>query len=231
MSELTASKPKQEQLTAAEVADFLRAHPDFFLHRADLLFDLNLPHGHNNASSLLEKQASVLRTRNTELRHKLNEMVSIARDNDRLFQQIRQLGLALLEAENLPQCEAVLRISLLQDFQLDHCGLLLFGEQPLPAPIITTSPNEVQSVLGDLLRGNRIICTTLRHQEMAFLFPGYEAAEGSAALIPLHYRGDIGLLAVGSQDPNHFNSGMDTAFASYIGDILSRRLYHFLSPS
>lgn len=229
MSELTANKQKQEKLTAADVANFLRANPDFFLNRADLLFDLNLPHGHNNASSLLEKQASVLRTRNTELRHKLNEMVSIARDNDRLFQQIRQLGLALLEAENLPQCEAVLRISLPQDFHLDHTSLLLFGERDLPETIIQTSQNEVQSVLGDLLRGNRIICTTLRRQEMAFLFPGYDRAEGSAALIPLHYRGDLGLLAVGSTDPNHFNSGMDTAFAAYIGDILSRRLQHFLN--
>lgn len=228
MSELTA-KPKQEKLTAADVANFLRSNPDFFLNRADLLFDLNLPHGHNNASSLLEKQASVLRTRNTELRHKLNEMVSIARDNDRLFQQIRQLGLALLEAENLQQCEAVLRISLLQDFHLDHTSLLLYADIPLPDSIIQTSQNEVRSVLSDLMRGNRIICTTLRRQEMGFLFPGYDQAEGSAALIPLHYRGELGLLAVGSTDPNHFNSGMDTAFAAYIGDILSRRLQHFLS--
>ncbi|MEZ5506068.1 MAG: DUF484 family protein [Gammaproteobacteria bacterium] len=229
MSELTANKPKQEKLSAADVANFLRSNPDFFVNRADLLFDLNLPHGHNNASSLLEKQASVLRTRNTELRHKLNELVSIARDNDRLFQQIRQLGLALLEAENLQQCEAVLRISLLQDFHLDHVSLVLYTQQELPPAILASSQNEVQSVLGDLLRGSRIICTTLRGQEMAFLFPGYDQAEGSAALIPLHYRGDIGLLAVGSTDPNHFNSSMDTAFAGYIGDILSRRLQHFLS--
>lgn len=229
MSELTANKPKQEKLSAADVANFLRSNPDFFVNRADLLFDLNLPHGHNNASSLLEKQASVLRTRNTELRHKLNELVSIARDNDRLFQQIRQLGLALLEAENLQQCEAVLRISLLQDFHLDHVSLVLYTQQELPPSILASSQNEVQSVLGDLLRGSRIICTTLRGQEMAFLFPGYDQAEGSAALIPLQYRGDIGLLAVGSTDPNHFNSSMDTAFAGYIGDILSRRLQHFLS--
>lgn len=228
MSEHTANKPKQEKLTAADVANFLRNNPDFFLNRAELLFDLNLPHGHNNASSLLEKQASVLRTRNTELRHKLNEMVSVARDNDRLFHQIRQLGLALLEAENLPQCEAVLRISLQQDFHLDHSSLLLYGEYDLPDAVIQTTPHDVQSVLGDLMRGNRIICTTLRRQEMAFLFPGYDRAEGSAALIPLHYQGSIGLLAVGSIDPNHFNSGMDTAFAAYIGDILSRRLQHFL---
>lgn len=229
MSELTAQKPKQEKISAADVANFLRSNPDFFLNRSELLFELNLPHGHNNASSLLEKQASVLRTRNTELRHKFNEMVAIARDNDRLFQQIRQLGLALLEADDLAQCEAALRISVVQDFHLDHISLLLFGDQPRPDSIIATSPHEVQTVLGDLLRGNRIICTTLRRQEMSFLFPGYDRAEGSAALIPLHFRRELGLLAVGSTDPNHFNSGMDTMFAAYIGDLLSRRLHHFLN--
>lgn len=228
MSELTANKPKQQSLTAADVANFLRSNPDFFTNRADLLFDLSLPHGYNSASSLLEKQANVLRTRNTELRHKLNEMVSIARDNDRLFQQIRQLGLALLEAENPAECEAVLRHSLQQDLQLDHTGLLLYSDQALPESITTTSSGEVHNMLGGLLRGNRIICTTLRRQEMNFLFRGYDRAEGSAALIPLHFRRDLGLLAIGSTDPNHFNSNMDTAFAGYIGDILSRRIYHFL---
>lgn len=229
MSEVTASHPKQEQLTAADVANFLRKNPDFFVNRADLLFDLNLPHGHNNASSLLEKQASVLRTRNTELRHKLNELVSVARDNDRLFNQIKRLGLALLEAESLDLCERALRQHLLEDFSLDYVGLLLYRGTHGGGAILNASPNDVQAVLGDLLRGSRIICTTLRQQEMAFLFPGYDRAEGSAALIPLQFNGEIGLLAVGSTDPNHFNSSMDTAFAGYIGDILSRRLYHFLS--
>ena len=229
MSEITASQPKQEQLTAADVANFLRKNPDFFLNRADLLFDLNLPHGHNNASSLLERQAAVLRTRNTELRHKLNELVSVARDNDRLFSRIKQLGLALLEATSLDQCEQILRQRLQEDFSLEHSALLLFHGDHSRSAIHSTTANEVQAVLGDLLRGSRIICTTLRQQEMAFLFPGYDRKEGSAILIPLQFNGDIGLLAIGSTDPNHFSSNLDTAFASYIGDILSRRLYHFLS--
>ena len=228
MTDITASKSKQDKLTAADVVAFLRAHPDFFVNRADLLFDLQLPHGHSNASSLLEKQASVLRTRNTELRHKLNELVNVARDNDRLFNQIRKLGLALLETDSLAQCEATLQHSLLQDFHLDCTSLLLFGTEREPGNIIFTSKHELQAILGDLLRGERITCTTLRRKEMAFLFPGYEQSEGSAALIPLNFRGEIGLLAVGSTDPNHYTSNMDTTFASYIGEILSRRLYHLL---
>ena len=228
MTDITVGKSKQDKLTAADVIAFLRAHPDFFVNRADLLFDLQLPHGHSNASSLLEKQASVLRTRNTELRHKLNELVNVARDNDRLFNQIKKLGLALLETESLAESEATLHQILLNDFKLDCTSLLLYGTEREPGSIIFTSKPELQAILGDLLRGDRIICTTLRRKEMAFLFPGYEHSEGSAALIPLHFRGDIGLLAVGSADPTHYTSNMDTTFASYIGEILSRRIYHLL---
>lgn len=229
MTETTAERKKQEtKLTAADVANYLRQNPDFFLNRPDILYDMELPHAQGNASSLLERQASVLRNRNTELRHKLNDFVSIARDNDRLFNQIKTLGLSLLEASTLADIGNRLRQVLNKDFKLDESNLFLFKHSAEKGPFTLTTQGDVQSALSDLLRGDRIICTTLRQREMEYLFPGYEQSEGSAALIPLHFNGDLGLLAVGSHDPNHFTSNMDTTFARYVGDILSRRLYHVL---
>jgi len=230
MTELTAERTQQEPtLTAADVANYLRENPDFFQNRPDILYDMHLPHAQGNASSLLERQASVLRTRNTELRHKLNEFVSIARDNDQLFNRIRSLGLSMLEAGSLPDLANRLRQLLTKDFKLDEASLFLFKATAENGAFTVSSEADVQAALGDLLRGERIICTTLRQREMKFLFPGYERNDGSAALIPLNFHGALGLLAVGSDDPNHFNSNMDTTFARYVGDILSRRLYHFLT--
>lgn len=229
MTETTAERKQQEStLTAADVANYLRQNPEFFLNRPDILYDMELPHAQGNASSLLERQASVLRNRNTELRHKLNDFVSIARDNDRLFRQIKTLGLSLLEAESLTEISSRLRQLLIKDFKLDEANLFLFKPSHEKGLFTLTTPGDIQGALGDLLRGERIICTTLRQREMKFLFPGYDRNEGSAALIPLHFNGELGLLAVGSHDPNHFTSNMDTNFARYVGDILSRRLYHFL---
>jgi len=229
MSETTAERKQKEiTLTAADVANYLRQNPGFFSNRPDILYDMELPHAQGSASSLLERQANVLRTRNTELRHKLNDFVSIARDNDRLFNQIKTLGLSLLEANSVAEISSRLRQILTKDFKLDEATLFLFKHSNEKGPFTVTTQSNVQGALGDLLRGERIICTTLRQREMKFLFPGYGRNEGSAALIPLHFNGDLGLLAVGSHDPNHFTSNMDTHFARYIGDILSRRLYHFL---
>ncbi|MCK5790973.1 MAG: DUF484 family protein [Ketobacter sp.] len=229
MSETTAERQQQERkITAADVANYLRENPGFFLNRPDILYDMELPHAQGSASSLLERQASVLRNRNTELRHKLNDFVSIARDNDKLFNRIRVLGLALLEAGNLAELSSRLRQVLLKEFRLDEANLFLFKSSAESGPFSVTSQSDVQAAVGGLMRGDRIICTTLRQREMTFLFPGFEHSDGSAALIPLHFNGELGLLALGSHDPNHFNSNMDTTFARYVGDILSRRLYHFL---
>ena len=228
MTETTAERKQEITLSAADVANYLRQNPDFFFNRPDILYDMELPHAQGNASSLLERQASVLRNRNTELRHKLNDFVSIARDNDKLFNRIRILGLALLEAGNLGELSSRLRQILTKDFKLDEANLFLFKPSNETGPFSVTSESDLQTVLGDLLRGDRIICTTLRQREMKFLFPGFDRNDGSAALIPLHFNGQLGLLALGSHDPNHFNSNMDTTFARYVGDILSRRLFHFL---
>lgn len=229
MTEITAERQQERTLSAADVANYLREHPEFFLSRPDILYDMELPHAQGSASSLLERQASVLRTRNTELRHKLNEFVTIARDNDTLFNRIRTLGLALLEAASVPELATRLRQHMAKEFKLDETNLFLFSSTGESGAFSVSSEAEIQAALGDLLRGERIICTTLRQQEMQFLFPGYQHNEGSAALIPLHYQGNLGLLALGSHTPNHFASNMDTSFARYVGDILSRRLFHLLA--
>ena len=227
----TMAKPKQQQkITAGDVANYLRTHPDFFQERPDILYDMALPHGQDHAASLLERQAGVLRNRNTELRHKLNEFMAVARDNDELFNQVKALGLSLLEVNTVADIATTLKQVLAKTFALNHMGLFLFKPCAEKGPFTVSSSNELQSQLGELLRGDRIICTTLRQQEMVNLFPGYSDSEGSAALIPLHYKSDLGLLAIGSTDAGHFTSSMDTSFARYIGDIVSRRLYFCLQP-
>ena len=53
------TQPKQAQLDAAEVAEWLAAHPDFFVEHASLLARLRIPHGTGgNSVSLIEKQVA-----------------------------------------------------------------------------------------------------------------------------------------------------------------------------
>jgi uncharacterized protein len=72
-------------ISARQVIDYLRQHPDFFVQQEDLLCDLTLRHDSGPAVSLLERQVSVLRERNMQMRRRLAAMVEIARENDTLL--------------------------------------------------------------------------------------------------------------------------------------------------
>ena len=86
-------------------------------------------------------------------------------------------------------------------------------------------------MLGNLVRGEHVHCSALREEEFKYLFPTSETNSGSAAIVPLRFKRELGILAVGSYDPSHFEPSMDTAFVGYIGQIISRKIAGFLSET
>lgn len=232
MTEATALKKKQEQqISAGQVAEYLMQHPEFFLEHEQLLADLHLPGFNGAAVSLVDRQAKVMRERNSELRQRLAQLMTVARDNEQIFKLIRKLGLALLEAESLQAVTRAVHDSLCNEFRADRAHLFLFEASVANDDFVTVLPaQQVQRHVGSLLHHGKVNCGALRRDELNFLFPGYVVQDGSAALIPLHFRQDIGLLAIGSYDPSHFSPSMDTLFVSYMGDAIARRLATFLTP-
>lgn len=217
-------------LSASQVADYLIHHPEFFQEHEHLLADLILPHSRGGTISLVERQAAVMRERNSELRQRLGQLIGNARDNDQIFRLTKKLGLALLEANSLDDVARVIRHSMLQDFHMEGVNLMLFDQPQLNSNDLytETAGEAARKVLGKLLRGERVICTALREEEVGYLFPHFSPRNGSAAIVPLIFEGDLGLLAIGRQDPGHFAPSMDTTFVAYIGQIVSRRLRSFL---
>lgn len=217
--------------SAEAVAQFLRDNPDFFAGREDLLGDLQVPHAAGSAVSLVERQVGVLRERNVELRERLNGLLSIARDNDLIFEKTRALVLALLEASDVAALSQALSRSLLEDFGMAAMSLTLFDVRAdgLPPRVRAMDAADAEATIGGLLKGHRVVCGVLRPEELQCVFGEAAEAVGSAAIVPLVFHGQLGLLAIGSRDPQHFKSGMDTLFVGHIGDVLARRL-HALRP-
>lgn len=221
------------ELTNEQVATFLRDHEDFFNERADLLELLRLPDPRGEAVSLLERQAQVLRERNGELRERLNQLVDIARENDRLFEKTRKMVLRLLEAKTLPGLIDSLCQGLKQEFSPDTIGLLIYQQTELklkePHAQVRCLPlGELPEALQSLLQSGRAICGALRPKELEQLFPVDHAKVKSAAMVPLFRHQPQGLLAIGSFEADHFKSSLGTLFISHIGEVLSRRLADFL---
>ncbi|WP_372868391.1 DUF484 family protein [Pseudomonas sp.] len=222
--------PTPLELDSATVADYLRLHPEFFVDHDELIPELRIPHQRGDTISLVERQVKLLRERNIEMRHRLSQLMDVARDNDRLFDKTRRLVLDLLDAVSLEEVVSTVEDSLRHQFQVPFVSLILFSDTPL-AVGRSVSSAEAHQAIGGLLAGGKTICGVLREHELNFLFGESEAKQvGSAAVVALSYQGLHGVLAIGSVDPQHYKSSLGTLFLGYIAEVLARVLPRFATP-
>lgn len=219
-----------QHLDSETVAAYLRLHPEFFVQHEELIPELRIPHQPGEAVSLVERQVKLLRERNIEMRHRLSQLMDVARENDRLFDKTRRLVLDLLDAASLEEVVSAVEDSLRHEFQVPFVSLILFSENTLPVGRSVTSAEAHQSI-GGLLVGGKTICGVLRSHELEFLFGAQEREQvGSAAVVGLSHQGLHGVLAIGSPDPQHYKSSLGTLFLGYIAEVLARVLQRFATP-
>ena len=214
--------------TEEDVKRYLHKNTDFFERNADLLLELKVPHATGEAVSLIEKQVSVLRERNTELRRKLSELLHNARENDRLFERSKRLILSLLEANELGDLIDALYYSLDKEFNIPFAKLILFKPAEQYTNAHHLSYAEVEPVLGRHLRAKRVVSSTMTDEEKAFLFSDQKDV-ASAALAVLYYKEPLGILAIGNPDAAHYHSGIGTLFLSHIAEVLNRLITRHLN--
>ena len=213
------------QLNDDAVREFLKDNGDFLQRNPDLLDHLHVSHASGSAVSLVEKQVSVLRERNVDMRHRLNALTGNARDNDKLYEQTRDLVLKLLEADSIEAVYHTFMDAMANDFQVEHASMILYGDSDSAGDCRMDTRESAKKEIGALFRGHKAVCGTLRKEELNYLFP--DAGEvGSAALMPLLNGEQLGLIAVGSSDGNRYNSDMGTLFLSHIADVMVRLLPH-----
>src|SRR3569623_3701261 len=113
----------QEDMQDQLIADYLRNNPEFFNTHARQLAELRVPHQAQGAVSLIERQLTVLRDQNLELKRQLQELVKVARDNDTLNLRIQRFTLALMEARDLATTLQMMGAALREDFHADTLAL------------------------------------------------------------------------------------------------------------
>ncbi|HSX90462.1 MAG TPA: DUF484 family protein [Pseudomonas sp.] len=227
---MTDQQDSPKPLDSETVAAYLRLHPEFFIDHDELIPELRIPHQRGDTVSLVERQVKLLRERNIEMRHRLSQLMDVARDNDRLFDKTRRLVLDLLDATSLEEVVSAVEDSLRREFQVPFVGLILFSDAPLPVGRSVSSA-EAHQAIGGLLAGGKTICGVLREHELKFLFGEEAGAQvGSAAVVALTYQGLHGVLAIGSADPQHYKSSLGTLFLGYIAEVLARVLPRFATP-
>lgn len=226
----TQRKPEftEDVLSEADVHSYLQRNPDFFERHASLLSALRLPHATGAAVSLVERQVSVLRQKDLKLERKLKELLEVARANDALADKIHKTALDLLKARDLRQTLDTVEDALRTAFGADHAVLVVFGE---PASFGDSSPSRffrpmernepALQPFATFMGSSNPRCGHVRDAQRDFLFGQQTNEVGSAALVPLGDQCQVGFLAIGSVDADHFHPGMSFDFLKRLGELIS----------
>ena len=217
-----------EKLGAHEVAAWLRRHPSFLQQFPDLALTLVVPREEGKASSLASYQLEVLRDKNRELNRRLHELFANAQENERLAVRTHQLTLALMRQADAAGTVRAMAASLAEDFDGDLVRLVLFEPiaglddvdwlQVIDAEDVRLAP------FRDALCEGEPICGRLNPDKQALLYGARADEVQSSALLQVP---GLGLVAVGSSDPNRFFPGMGTLFLRMMGESLATALRRF----
>jgi len=227
MSQGRSKKDAKKTLDLSEdrVRAYLEEHRDFFDRHTDLVGIFEFSHARGSTASLFEKQVSVLRERNVELRHEITKLTNTAKNNDGIFRNSRELVLSLLDAKNLDELNTAFSYAMENTFKVEYSCIIIFGDKKEKAPIRIENLDVASNKIGAIIKGQKAVCGALRSTELNFLFPESKGA-GSAAVMPIIEQKTIGIVAMGNSDATYYNSDMGTLFLTYIGEILARSISH-----
>lgn len=202
--------------SAAEVADFLGKHPDFFNQFPELLTTLNITHPHGtHAISITERQVLAMRDKVQLLEGKLAELIRFGEENDSILEKMHRLTLDIVAARDLPTLFAALDRHLREGFAVPHHALRIWNT-PEQA-VSDTLKNEVEALLHPS-------CGALRIDEAREWFGEAAAHLRSFAAIPLRGERTVGLLVLASEDPRRFYPEMGTLYLTRLGQLIGAAL-------
>lgn len=235
MSEQQTDKLEELVISDKEVAEYLGRNLDFFASHNELLASLKLKHHTGSVISLIERQVDVLRGKNHELEQKLNNLISIARENDTLNKRMQKMTLSLIEASNLNEIMTCIQESLRNDFEADSVVIRLFrqpDEDIESVKVIIVDRNDSRlDIFKRFFESRKPICGQMSKAQSDYLFGEESSRIASAVLLPICGNECYGMLAIGSTDCKRFYSGMGTLFLTYMGEMIGLILKSHLSST
>jgi len=214
-------------LTEDTIAEYLQANPEFFERHSGLLNSLRLPHDAGGPSvSLVERQVLVLRQKNLKLERKLKDLLDVARSNDALATRIHALAMRILATPDHAGAVQVLEEQLRISFNADQSVLVVFEDPANGVPAsrflrVVGREDPAIAPFRTFLQSNAPRCGQVRDAQRDYLFGAGNVEIGSVALVPLGDKSEVGFLAIGSRDSDHFHPGMSIDFLARLGELVS----------
>ncbi len=202
----------ETKFSVADLSDFLRNNPSVFQQHPELLESISLSDG-RNASSLLERQISVLKERLLAQQMAQAELFQNARNNETISNQFSNVISRLIGCANLSEFASEFPRVLRQTFAVDQVAIKT-------AQSVTRRPSEAEGYQETLRRlsNNQAVCDNRWPSGVMALFFNQDIA--SAALVPLYTDESshtLGVLALGSIDADRYTNDLGTAHLNKLG--------------
>lgn len=224
---MSSQSEQREDPSALEqtVIEFLRDNPDFFERHPRVLNAIELPHDTGEAVSLVKRQVETLREQVEVYRGRLESLIAVARENESLNTRLHQLTLTLIDTLDFGEVLTVLQDRLQGDFGADAVELHIFSS--------TEANKETNPELDgfrEYVDAGGPFCGRLPDERLNYLFGADADRIRSSALIPIAGEGLLGLLAIGSGDPDRYHPEIGTDYLSRLGEIVSKTLEVLSEP-
>ncbi|MFT5400209.1 MAG: hypothetical protein ACI822_001048 [Gammaproteobacteria bacterium] len=234
MNDASAESQQSEQIDESKVIDYLHKNPEILMAYPQLFSSLQIPHQTEGAVSLVERQLKLLREQNQAYKAKIDELVSIARENEELNQRFHRLALELMNTDQLHDVLAMVQDQVQTFFYTDFvCFRFVPGvsaDSNILDGLCIKPEGDIMSTLKPWLAGRTPICGQQSAKVNNALF-GENLRIGSSALIPLFHTSEMGFLCLGSVSSDRFTKSIGTIFLQQLGELVSSRLKVLLQVS
>ncbi len=212
-------------MTKAELAEYLKDNPNIFQQYPEFLELVTLTDSRGTAS-LLERQVAMLKERLGEHKNQQSQFMQVARENEQISDSFSHVICQLIGFTNLSQFATEFPSELRNTFNIDEVTF-----KTSQAAVRRPSDNEGYDDAVRRMVNNRAVCDNRWPSSIMNLF--FSADINSAALIPMRtYDANqpLGILALGSQDPDRYTNELGTAHLDRLG-LMSGLCLARLQPS
>jgi uncharacterized protein YigA (DUF484 family) len=200
-------------LSPADVYAYLVKHPEFFAQHPELADKIKVPHEQKGSVSLVEIQSEQLRKKVRQLNLKLSQLVSVAKQNEKIYRVYTDLNVQLLRCKSVAEVQFTLEDVLQERLQLASAVIKSFkGPHAIP---------ELQRRLftEKRFKNSSFFFGRLSLHERQLFFAEIDAE--SVGLILLGVNQDLGILGISSSDATHFTPDMDTLLLMQLQQVLN----------
>lgn len=206
------------------IVEYLAQNPQFFVQHPRLLASLNLPAQGHGTISLVQRQQKIMREKIASLEDEITSLMGIATQNQQLYQKFTGLFFRLLNCDTLIELNEQISLCFIEELNLSDVKLKLYADNAPTSLIVKRS--ELDNLLVQRLDRVNHYFGRINQQEQQLLFQ--HDLVGSVALIALGKRGELGILAIASEDPNHFHPEMDNLMLMQLCRLISSLINRLL---